>query len=220
MMATLADILRDVQYQLRIPQDTDVTTQPNLLLTMFINNTLRDFSNVWMWSRYKELISRNTSDDAYTVALANSTSDQTKILAAWNTTDASPLYLKPVQEIIANQIRTTPNKGTVSHFAWKGEDTVGATVDVHIYPRASGTQALKFWIYNPPARLAVAATSNTVINAPEFIVLYGVVMQALIERGEDGGKPFEFAKMAYDKYIADLLGTEQYNATDDEFTWT
>jgi hypothetical protein len=207
-MATYLDVLNAVQRRLRETVSSDVeTTDYDTLLAIFIDDAKRQLEDIFMWYRYREIVEGNTADDDDTFDLGSGTSQRTTVEKGWNTTSADPLRKMPLRTIIINQLASTVSKGTIDGYHWGGGDSTDGTTRLHIYPRADGVQALKFWVYNPPVDLR-GTVKTTVYNGPAHVIELGAYLRAIAERGESGGMSYQIAKLDYDRSVHDMLHNE------------
>lgn len=159
------------------------TTDYSTLISEWVNDAKREIEDAWDWQALREekTITAVVGQEQYFIP---GSTERTRIRQQIN--DTQDAYLIPVLSDAWLPLKSfgTQQNNIPQYYRFRGWDN-SKVILVHLWPTPSTTDSLIFECLNPQADLT---SSNTDIVVPGWLVIQRALVDALEERGDDGGQ--------------------------------
>lgn len=191
----------------RLREETVTTTSDNdyaALVGDFVNETIREVEDAWMWSANKITIEIPVTNQVFRYSLT-STNQRSQLLSCYNYTDKCKM-VKVEPEVMSHWYFThNPlQQGSPYYFTRNGIDADGVPI-IDIYPIPDASYTL---YCNLKVPRDIVTDDTDYIDLPPHPIILGAYAKAIQERGEDMGTNLVHAQKSYEFALSDAIAID------------
>ena len=211
---TYLSLVNSVMKRLREPTVTSVSQNTlSSLVGEFVNEAKSLVERAHDWKSLESTVTVNTVASTKVYSLTG-VGDDPKFMLAYNSTNKSPLKLKPYAEIQEKYIITGGVSGTPTEFGFEGVDGSG-DLEIELYPTPNAVETLTFRVKSFTADLS---DENDTIVIPARPIIQVALAMSIAERGEEGSLSAVEQLALADRFVADYVATAS-NSTPGKYDW-